>query len=254
MNVAPLQATTAPKYLYSIHEMELRRRRRRAPTLISLFSGCGGCALGMRQAGFEVRVFVERDKACCQTLALNWIKPRGKKGRRSWHQRRDPAILSEDITQLSTARILEAADLKVGEADALEGGFPCQGFSTAGKSMISDPRNRLYRECVRIIGEALPRCFVLENVPGLVSMAKGKIMRQICRDLCAVGYDVQWDILNAANFGVPQRRKRVFFFGWRADALVATGNRIALVMGAEPGHIRHPEWFSKKFPELGQLT
>ncbi len=239
----------SPRFLYSIDERELRRRRRRAPTLISLFSGCGGCALGMRQAGFEVRVFVERDKSACRTLELNWIKPRGKKGRRPWHQARDPAILSDDITQLSTARILEAAELDVGEADALEGGFPCQGFSTAGKRMIDDPRNQLYKECVRVIREALPRMFVLENVPGLVSMARGRIMRQICQDLAFAGYDLHWDILDAADYGVPQRRRRVFFIGKRVDALTTNGKRIALIMGAQAGVVCHPEWFEKKFPK-----
>jgi DNA (cytosine-5)-methyltransferase 1 len=245
--------TGDPKYLYSIDEKELRRRQRRVPTLISLFSGCGGCALGMRQDGFEVRVFVERDKAACETLALNWIKPRGKKGRRPWHQARDPVIMSDDITQLSTARILEAASLAVGEADALEGGFPCQGFSIAGKQMIADPRNQLYKECVRVIREALPRTFVLENVPGLVSMASGAIMRQICHDLSFAGYDLHWDILDAADFGVPQRRKRVIFIGRRIDALVTNGRRIALVMGAAAGRVSHPTWFERKFPERHRL-
>ena len=249
MTRAKLAPACQPKYLYSLDEKELRRRRqRRMPTLISLFSGCGGCALGMRQAGFEVRVFVERDKAACETLALNWIKPNRKNSRLPWHQARDPVILSDDITQLSTARILEAAELAVGEADALEGGFPCQGFSHAGKRMINDPRNQLYKECVRVIREALPRMFVLENVPGLVSMAGGAVMRQICRDLAFAGYDLHWDILDAANYGVPQRRRRVIFIGSRVDALIMNGASTALIMGAAAGKVVHPEWFEKKFP------
>lgn len=226
------------------------RRRRGAPKLISIFSGCGGAALGMRQAGFEVRVFVEFDRACCQTLALNWIKPRrGEGGRRSWHQRRDPAILQADITKLTTAEILRAAALEVGEADCLEGGFPCQGFSTAGRRIIGDPRNRLYRECVRVIAEALPKTFFLENVPGLVSMASGAIMRQICADFAGVGYDLSWDILNAADYGVPQRRRRVIFLGRRVDGLVFPARgRPRVYLGCAAGAVQHPKWFEEKYP------
>ena len=229
------------------------RARRKQPTLISLFSGCGGAALGIRQAGFEVRVFVEFDETCCETLAANWIKPpRGapKSERRPWHQRRDPVIMRADLTKLSTAEILAAAELAIGEADCLEGGFPCQGFSTSGKRMIDDPRNRLYRECVRVIGEALPRFFVLENVPGLISMGGGTVMCQICEDLAEVGYDVQWDILNAADFGVPQNRKRVFILGHRVDHMHIAGKRVQLFMGAAPGAIYHPEFFLKRLEKI----
>lgn len=224
-----------------------RPRRRAAPKLISIFSGCGGAALGMRKAGFEVRVFVEYDKDACETLAINWIKRRSG-GRRSWHQRRDPVILQADITKLTTAEILRAADLEVGEADCLEGGFPCQGFSTANsRRAIDDPRNRLYRECVRVIAEALPKTFFLENVPGLVSMANGKVMLQICEDLAGVGYDLSWDILDAADYGVPQRRRRVIFLGRRVDSLhIRARGRPRIYLGCAPGVIRHPEWFEKR--------
>ena len=74
-------------------------------------------------------------------------------------------------------------------------------------------------ECVRVIREALPRAFMLENVPGLVSMAKGAIIKQVCEDLAACGYDVSWEILNAADYGVPQNRKRVILVGTRNDAM-----------------------------------
>lgn len=223
------------------------RREKNAPTLISLFSGCGGCALGFWQAGFEVRAFVELDKAACDTLHRNWIDPRGM-----CKQHRKPVILRKDITLLSTRKLLEAAGLQVGEADALEGGFPCQGFSTANSNRrVDDSRNVLYRQCVRIIRQALPKTFMLENVPGLVSMAKGAVVRKICADLVACGYDMQWDILNAADYGVPQNRRRVIMLGRRIDLMHVDGatGRIGLHMGAAPGRIMHPEWFEKKYPE-----
>ena len=279
-------------------------------TCISLFTGCGGAALGVRGAGFEVRVMVEWDKSAVSTLKANWTKaghdawideriaqirafetlyPNGHRGnyekgekwagpnrkherealiatlekrkasgwgrkgqKGSWWQKREPAIMSVDITKTTTAEILAAAELEVGEASLLEGGFPCQGFSIAGSRVIDDPRNALYRECVRVIREALPRAFMLENVPGLVSMAKGAIIKQICEDLAACGYDVSWEILNAADYGVPQNRKRVILVGTRNDVLSATEERIGLHMGAVVGEIAYPSWFTARYRELFQ--
>jgi DNA-cytosine methyltransferase len=166
-----------------------------------------------------------------------------------WYQKREPAILQADITKTSTAEILAAGGLQVGEASLLEGGFPCQGFSTAGARIINDPRNKLYKECVRVIREALPRIFFLENVPGLVSMAKGRIIRQIVKDLAGCGYNISWDILDACDYGVPQHRKRVFINGLRKDVAIFRKNgRMELHMGACPGTEHHPDWFLKKYP------
>lgn len=219
---------------------------KRKPTLISLFSGCGGAALGFWQAGFEVRCFVERDRDCCDTLHRNWIDPRGM-----CKQKRKPVILSGDITKLPTRKLLKAAGLQVGEADSLEGGFPCQGFSTSNsKRHVDDERNILYLQCVRIIRQALPKTFMLENVPGLVSIDRGATIRRICTDLAECGYHLQWDIINAADYGVPQNRKRVIFLAKRVDVMRAdfeTG-RIALFMGVG-GSVEHPEWFEKKYPQ-----
>lgn len=255
-------------------ELKEAERRAKAPTAISLFTGCGGCALGFMQAGIEVRVMVEWSKDACKTLRANFTL----EGRKRMHEshiayfkkegdekavrrlqrrgvyipsyvrgKREPAILEADITKLSTKEILDAGELKVGEAMTLEGGFPCQGFSMAGARMINDPRNRLYKECVRVIREALPRTFMLENVPGLVSMDRGNIIVQIVTDLAACGYDVTWNILDAADYGVPQHRKRVFFIGTRIDAMVfpKKGNP-KLCMGAAPGTRSFPSWFFER--------
>jgi len=217
--------------------------------VISLFTGIGGMDLGFRQAGFEIRVMVEWEKNACETLRANWTR-KGWGNREpipNWMQEREPVILERDLTKTSTEEILKAGDLKVGEAGVLIGGFPCQGFSTAGKRMMDDPRNVLYKECVRVIKEALPKCFVLENVPGLISMGKGTIIDQICKDLASAGYKVNWQKLNAADYGVPQNRIRVFFIGYRIDTFVflEKGNP-ALCMGC-PGSYTHPDWFEKKY-------
>lgn len=247
-------------------------------TAISLFTGAGGAALGVCRAGFEVRVMLEWDNSACQTLKANWVdRPKNwrkilekkkkiyydklskLKGKDRdifedqeiypfWWQERPPKIMQVDITKTKTSKILKKANLEVGEADILEGGFPCQGFSTAGKRMINDPRNSLYKECVRVIREALPRSFLLENVSGLVSMGKGTIIDQICKDLADVGYDVVWERLNAADFGVPQHRVRVFFIGKRIDIMrfQEKGNP-ALHIGCAPGSYTHPSWFERKY-------
>jgi DNA (cytosine-5)-methyltransferase 1 len=211
-------------------------------TVISLFSGCGGMDLGCMQAGLEVRVMIDNEKTCCETLYENFVK-------RSLYRKRAPvpAILHRDICQTPTSMILDAAKLQVGEAGVVTAGFPCTGFSLAGKRRIDDPRNKLYLECVRVIREALPRFFILENVPGLISMDKGRIIDRICRDLACCGYDVHWQKLNAADYGVPQNRIRVFFIGQRVDMLYWNGkDNPQLHMGCG-GRYKHPEFFEKKY-------
>jgi len=238
------------------------------PTVISLFSGCGGMDLGFRDGGWEIRVMVEWEKSACDTLRRNWTREgynekhpiskmfpkKGKYGCEPWHQEREPVIMQRDITKTTTEEILKAADLKIGEAGCVTGGFPCQGFSHArGTRMIDDPRNILYKECVRVVREALPKTFLFENVPGLVTMDNGKIIQRICEDLAGVGYNVTWYKLNAADYGVPQNRIRIFIFGQRRDAMVfpEKGN-VQLHMGAIKGEIKHPDWFRQKYSYLFQ--
>lgn len=167
----------------------------------------------------------------------------------TWYQNREPVILERDLTTLTTKEILDAAELDVGEASVVYGGPPCQGFSTANiKRAIDDPRNFLFLEFVRVVREALPKALLLENVPGMVSSTKGKVIREICEEFANCGYDITWNILDAANYGVPQFRQRVFIFGKRVDLMYfpEIGNP-QLHMGAQPGKITHPEWFVKKY-------
>ncbi len=254
-------------------------------TAISLFSGCGGCALGFSHAGFNVRVAVEWDKMACETLRLNFTKAGFEKAWKShieyfkkgisrgdkksareleargvyfpeWYKKmskrkgfREMVVMQADITKLSTKEILEAGGLQVGEASILEGGFPCQGFSHArGHRMIDDPRNSLYKECVRVISEALPKTFMLENVPGIVSMSAGEVILQVVQDLAAVGYNISWDILDACDYGVPQHRKRVILIGLRQDGTVLKENgRIEYHMGCVPGETTFPKWYFDRY-------
>lgn len=229
------------------------KEQRKAVTAISLFSGAGGMDLGMRMAGFEIRVMIDNDPNCCATLWRNftkdgWRSVKAQRGRPpKWLQKREPTILCRDICTLPTAEILAAADLQIGEAAIVTGGFPCQGFSLSGKRIVNDPRNSLYKQCVRVVAEALPRAFIFENVPGLVSMAHGKIIDAICREFAEAGYDVLWQILNAKDYGVPQDRPRVFFVGTRNDALVLTEEgTVQLHMGV-CGRYKHPREFEKRY-------
>ena len=228
-------------------------------TVISLFSGAGGMDVGFSQAGFKIRVMVEIHPDPCKTLRANFHWEELKKRNRwknkeemkkdiPWYHEPEPVILQKDIAKLTTKEILKAGNLRIGEATVVTGGPPCQGFSTAGKGILEDPRNQLLKEYVRVIREAFPKTFVMENVPGMVSMAKGQIIKGICEELSYAGYEVSWEILNAADYGVPQLRKRVIIMGKRIDILKfpEKGNP-QLHMGAIPGGINHPEWFLKKY-------
>ena len=97
--------------------------------------------------------------------------------------------------------------------DVVIGGPPCQGMSISGPRKLDDPRNKLYMSFVNIVRELKPRAFVLENVPGMSSLYKGKIKDAVINRFEELGYSVTWDILHAVEYGVPQTRKRLFFVG-----------------------------------------
>lgn len=242
---------------FAIEDLAYLRRDAKPLTCLSIFSGCGGAALGIAAAGFEVRVFVEFDKYACETLRRNWTDELGRRTVRYKTQRCRPVIIQRDISAVPTAELLSKAKLRIGEATVLEGGFPCQGFSTANSRRdpndhTKDKRNRLYLELVRILKETLPKFCVFENVPGLVSMENGRVIQMILGDFARAGYELQWDILNAADYGVPQNRRRVFIIGQRNDvAVMKSRGRVEYHIGAAAGPVHHPEWFLKKFSGNG---
>jgi len=252
------------KYLRSCTFEELKRKRK-LPTAISLFSGCGGADIGTARAGFEIRVMLEWDKNCCKTLRCNFteeglrIRHPGYNGSLikklktkfpDWYRKPEPVIMEVDITKTKTKEILKAARLEIGECDMIYGGPPCQGFSTAGHQSLNDPRNKMVKEFIRVIREAKPKAFWMENVPGMVSIDKGKTIREITSAMVSAGYRINWDILNAADYGVPQDRKRVFIIGLRNDGMNfdALGKKNPqLIFGAFGGPIGHPEWYVKRY-------
>jgi DNA (cytosine-5)-methyltransferase 1 len=206
----------------------------RQRTVISLFSGALGLDLGLERAGFTIRGAVECDHQAAETIRRN--RPR-------------ISVLEKDIRLLSTKEILQASGLEVGEASVITAGPSCQTFSTAGqRKSLSDPRGGLFKEFLRIVREARPRFFVLENVRGILSAAVrhrplnkrgpgypplepdeilGSALKLILSEMERLGYRVIFDLINTADYGVPQVRQRVLFIGSR------DGERISI---PEPTH------------------
>lgn len=170
----------------------------KAINFIDLFCGCGGFTQGFVQAGYNPVLGVDMWSDATTTYKHNFP---------------NSEILNEDITSVSTSELLAAAKVSIDNVDGIIGGPPCQGFSVSGKRLIDDPRNVLYKSFVEYVGEIQPKFFVMENVPGLVSMAKGAVKDAVIEDFESRGYNVSWKILAADDYGVPQHRRRVFFVG-----------------------------------------
>lgn len=171
---------------------------------ISLFSGAGGLDLGVERAGYRVAVALDYDRDSCQTLSTNFP---------------DARVLQGDIRQFTTREILNAGGLAPGEAELLVGGPPCTPFSKSGywleyKRAGRDPEASLLDHYLRVLDEARPRTFLLENVYGLAYKNHNapwfdKLL-MTCRHL---GYRVAQRVILAADYGVPQRRQRLFVLG-----------------------------------------
>jgi len=159
----------------------------------SLFSGCGGLDLGFIQAGFDVI----------------WANDFFKEAVETYKNNIGDHIVYGDITKIPSSDIPD-------DFDVLLGGFPCQGFSVANtKRSMEDERNFLYKELLRLIDDKRPKFFVGENVKGLLSMQKGKVIEMIVNDFKSLGYNVDYKLLKASNYGVPQHRERVVIIGNR---------------------------------------
>lgn len=167
---------------------------------IDLFAGAGGMSLGFVMAGYTPIASVEINPFAVQTYSHNFVE---KRGFNEFIQTRD---IRENIVKQELYDIVGDRDI-----DVICGGFPCQGFSMAGNRIITDERNSLYKEMLEIVKHIKPKFVVMENVVGLRSMLDGKIEAQIIKDYEEAGYNVNVTVLNAADYGVPQLRKRVIF-------------------------------------------
>jgi len=190
--------------------------------VVSLFSGALGLDLGLEAAGFELRVAVESNRAAVRTIRAN---------------RPELALLDQRVETYSTAAILDAARLSTHEPVLVSAGPSCQAFSTAGRRRsLDDDRGTLFREFLRVVREAQPRFFVMENVRGILSAAvrhrplrergpghpplhadeqHGSAFRLILRELRLLGYYTVFGLVDAADFGAAQHRHRLMFLGSR---------------------------------------
>jgi DNA (cytosine-5)-methyltransferase 1 len=184
-------------------------------TAISLYTGAGGLDYGFEAAGFRTAVAIEMDEHCIDTIREN----------RRW------PVICADIGGVQTDDILAKAKLKAGEADVLIGGPPCQPFSKSGfwatgsTKRLTDPRASTLENYLRVLEEAKPRAFLLENVEGLGFKGKDEGLRYICARLDEINsrrgtrYTAFPEVLNAADYGVPQLRRRMFIVGARDGTL-----------------------------------
>jgi DNA (cytosine-5)-methyltransferase 1 len=194
-------------------------------TCIEVFSAPGGLSLGFQMAGFHLLAGIDIFRDGLKTFHAN--SPNATAALR-------------DVKTLNGRELLGMAGLSKGELDVLVGGPPCQGFSTVGRvkiaslarqgvwklqnhdsRLIDDPRNLLYKEFIRLVKECQPKFFVMENVRGITSYRNGELMKDIKTEFETIeesgtpGYKVDYKPLDAAEYGVPQHRRRVFFIGNR---------------------------------------
>ena len=210
---------------------------------ISLFTGAMGLDLGMEKSGMNICACVENNKFCCETIRLN--KPH-------------LPIIEKDIEKTSSEDVLKMAGLKKSEVFVIFGGPPCQAFSTAGsRQALQDIRGNCVLEFVKKVQEIQPRYFVMENVRGLLSAAiipiskskrittpeeaPGSVLKYIVRLYEEAGYTVSFALFNSANYGVPQIRERLIFFGNRGK------KRIPL---PQPTHTENNKITGKKWMNL----
>ncbi len=174
------------------------------PIAVDLFAGAGGMTLGFEQAGFDVLTSVEIDPIHCAIHKLNFP---------FW------SILCKDIVSTTGEDIRKMSSIGDREIDVVFGGPPCQGFSLIGKRILDDPRNSLVFHFIRLIFELQPKYVVLENVRGMAVGKHKKFILEIINEFHEINYSLREDykILNAAEYGVPQNRERLFLIGCRQD-------------------------------------
>lgn len=189
---------------------------------VDLFCGAGGFTEGFRKSGgFETVLAVDFDKQAVETFK---------------HNHKDVNAICRDITTIDTDELLEFTDRK--EIDVVIGGPPCQGFSLAGLRLPDDPKNKLFKQFVRVVQVLKPSVFILENVSGIVSMQGGLVLEAICNEFASAGYEVSHQILNCADFGVPQARPRFIMIG------ASSGKRIPM---PTPTHSFHASYSGDLF-------
>jgi DNA (cytosine-5)-methyltransferase 1 len=182
--------------------MQRMRNLSKNPTAIDLFSGAGGFSLGLVAAGFDVLGAFDSWGTAVDTYASNFSHP----------------VIDCDLSRVTGKDLFDRLGASVNSVDVLVGGPPCQGFSVQRIGSDHDVRNHLVLEFGRLVSELRPRLFLMENVPGLLGKRGKELLAAFTANLEDSGYRFTSTIVNAADYGVPQLRKRVVFAGWLAGA------------------------------------
>jgi DNA (cytosine-5)-methyltransferase 1 len=174
------------------------------PIAVDLFAGAGGMTLGFEQAGFDILASVEIDPIHCAIHKFNFP---------FW------TVICKGVEETTGKEIRNISQIANQEIDVVFGGPPCQGFSLMGKRSFDDPRNSLVFHFIRLVVELQPKFFVLENVKGITVGKHKEFIAEIINQFTESGYqiDANYQVLNAANYGVPQNRERLFLLGARED-------------------------------------
>ena len=186
----------------TVEELSMGQKEKKY-TVIELFAGAGGLALGLEKAGFETVATVENNRWACETLRTN---------RPNWN------ILEKNIIEIANDGIKNYLKNPNIEIDLLSGGYPCQAFSYAGKKLgLEDTRGTLFYNYAEILQELKPKMFLVENVKGLVSHDKGRTLQTMLDVFSEAKYKVYYDVLNSNDFDVAQKRERIVIIGVRND-------------------------------------
>ena len=184
------------------------------PLAVDLFAGAGGLSLGLEHAGYEIAAAVEYDPIHAAVHEYNF--PYGK-------------TFARDVTGITGAEIRSKSEIGDREIALVAGGPPCQGISLIGRRAIDDPRNALLKEYVRLVLELQPRHFLMENVAGLTVGKHRQLLTEVIDLLSDGGYQVltPYRVLQAADYGTPQSRKRLILLGAREDRHRTIQNRFS---------------------------
>lgn len=177
---------------------ETARIDSRRPTAIDLFCGAGGMSLGLTQAGFSILYAVDAWEIAVESYKKNFKHP----------------VICADLSRSTHEDLKRLASISNASVDLVVGGPPCQGFSVQRVGPDDDKRNNLVLEFARLVTEIAPRFFIMENVPGLVGKRGRDLLDSFLEKVHAAGYDAEGQIVNAADFGVPQIRRRIIVLGW----------------------------------------
>ena len=188
----------------------VKRVTKKEKSALSLFSGAGGMDIGVRKAGFNIGIAIENDEHCCTTLRENVAR-----------ERSGTEVIEQDIREVEPREAMKNLGLGSGQLDLLFGGPPCQSFSQIGKQLgLKDERGLLLFEIVRFASVLKPKVILLEQVKGLLSSKgkqgrRGEVFEQFINALEAINYTPKWQVMMAADYGVPQLRQRLFVVATR---------------------------------------